>query len=112
MATETAIRFYTDEHIAYALVHGLRQRGIDVLTVQSAGMLGASDQEHLEFARADGLVIVTQDADFLRLAVAGHPHSGIAYAAQGTSVRKMIQGLSRLHLMVTADEMIGHIEFL
>ncbi len=34
------IRFYTDEHISRAVVHGLRQRGVDVLTVAEAGLLG------------------------------------------------------------------------
>ena len=32
------IRFYTDEHVAKAVVPGLRQRGVDVLTVPEAGM--------------------------------------------------------------------------
>jgi len=41
------IRYYTDEHVAKAVVSGLRQRGVDVLTVPEAGMLGASDQEQL-----------------------------------------------------------------
>lgn len=43
-------------------------------------MLGASDEEHLAFALAEGRVIFTLDADFLRLAAAGHEHAGIAYA--------------------------------
>ncbi len=34
-------------------------------------MLGASDEEHLAFALAEGRVIFTQDADFLRLAAEG-----------------------------------------
>lgn len=40
MAPKT--KFYTDEHVAKAVVKGLRQRGVDVLTVLEAGMLGAS----------------------------------------------------------------------
>ena len=27
------IRYYTDEHVAYAVIHGLRQRGVDVVSV-------------------------------------------------------------------------------
>ena len=42
------IRFYTDEHVAKAVVRGLRERGVDVLTVLQAEMLGASDEEHLK----------------------------------------------------------------
>ena len=51
------IRFYTDEQVARAVARGLRQRGVDVLTVPEAGMMGASDREHLERARAEGRVL-------------------------------------------------------
>ncbi len=47
MVTRTPIRFYTDEHVARAVVRSLRQRGVDVLTVPEADLLGASDEEHL-----------------------------------------------------------------
>ena len=47
------VRFYTDEHVSKAVVIGLRQRGADVLTVSEAGLLGASDEEHLRKARAE-----------------------------------------------------------
>lgn len=42
------ISFYTDEHVARAVVRGLRHRGVDVLTVPEAGLLGAMDEEHVE----------------------------------------------------------------
>jgi len=45
------IRYYVDEHVSRAVVRGLRQRGVDVLSVPEANMLGASDEEHLAFAR-------------------------------------------------------------
>ena len=41
------IKFYVDEHVATAVVKGLRQRGADVLTVLEAGLRSASDEEHL-----------------------------------------------------------------
>jgi predicted nuclease of predicted toxin-antitoxin system len=53
------IKFYTDEHVLRAVVRGLRERGIDTLTVSEAGMLGAGDEEHLLFARREGLVLFT-----------------------------------------------------
>ncbi len=34
------IRLYTDEHVPKAVIRGLRQRGIDVLTVPEADMMG------------------------------------------------------------------------
>ncbi len=106
------IRFYADEQIPKAVIRGLRQRGVDVVTVVDKHRMGASDLEHLRTAHLERRVIFTQDDDFLRLAAAGEPHCGIFYAAQHTSVRIMIQGLMLIHRVLGADEMIGQIEFL
>src|SRR5436190_17084271 len=51
------VKFYTDEHVPRAVARGLRQRGVDVLTAPQAGLLGATDEEHLERARAEGRVL-------------------------------------------------------
>ena len=64
---DAQISFYLDEHVARAVALGLRQRGIEVLTVQEAGLTGESDLSHLALAAAQGRVIFTQDDDFLRL---------------------------------------------
>lgn len=106
------IRFYTDEHVARAVAKGLRQRGVDVVTVAEAGLLGASDPEHLAWARREGRVLFTQDEDFLSLAAGGVVHAGIVYAPQGTSVGRIIRGLLLIHEVLEVDEMTGHIEFL
>jgi len=39
------IRFYLDEHVARAVALGPRRRGIDVLTVQEAGLAGENDED-------------------------------------------------------------------
>jgi predicted nuclease of predicted toxin-antitoxin system len=106
------VRYYTDEHVSRAVVRGLRQRGVNVLTVGEADKLGATDDEHLTFALAEGRVIFTQDDDFLRLAAAGQPHAGIVYAAQGAEIGEVIRGLTLIAQVLTAEEMAGHIEFL
>lgn len=76
------IKYYMDENIPRAVARGLRSRGIDVV----AGMLGATDEEQLRHATADGRVVFTQDEDFLRLHAQDSNHSGIAFAAQGMSI--------------------------
>ena len=106
------IKFYTDEHVAKAVVQGLRQRGADVLTVSEAGLLGASDEEHLARAQTEGRVLFTQDDDFLRLHAAGVEHTGIAYAPQGTSVDDIIRGLMLVYQVLEAEDMKGHVEYL
>jgi len=106
------ISFYTDEHVAKAVIRGLRNRGVDVLTVPDAKMLGGSDEEHLALALREGRVIFTQDDDFLRLAAAGGAHAGIVYAPQHTPTREILRGLMLIFEVLSAEEMQGHIEFL
>ena len=106
------IRFYFDEHVPRAVALGLRRRGIDVLTAQQAGRLSIPDDEQLEFAAADGRVMVSEDTDFLILHAAGASHAGIAFAPQGTSVGYLVQSLSLLVQILTPGEMISHLEYL
>ena len=44
------VRCYPDEHGAEAVTHGLRQRGVDGLTVGDASMRGAADEEQRAWA--------------------------------------------------------------
>jgi predicted nuclease of predicted toxin-antitoxin system len=106
------VRFYADEDVSRAVVMGLRQRGVDVLTVSEAGLLGASDEEHLREAQAEGRVIFTQDIDFLRLAAAGAEHKGIVYTPQVTTTGDIIRGLMLIYQVLEAEEVEGHIEYL
>lgn len=107
-----AIKFYTDEHVTPAVVNGLRRRGIEVLTAKEAGMLTAPDEKLLGFAAAQGMIIFTQDDDFLRLHAAGIPHSGIIYAHQRTPIGQIIQRLTLVYQVLTPEEMQDHVEFL
>lgn len=106
------IRFYTDEHVSRAVIRGLRQRGVDVLTLPEADTMGATDEVHLAFALSQSRVIFTQDADFLRLAAQGRPHAGIVYAPQATPVGKAIYGLMLIYQLLDAEEMTNQIEFI
>ena len=109
---ENPVRFYTDEHVARAVVNGLRERGADVITTPEAGLLGASDEKHLEFASIEGRVLFTQDEDFLKLHAAGVEHAGIAYTPQGAAIGDIIRGLMLIQQVLNAEEMRGHIEYL
>ena len=91
------IKFYVDEHVATAVVKGLRERGADVLTVLEAGLRSASDEEH---------------DDFLRLHATGFSHAGIAFAPQGTYVGDIIRGLMLIYQLLEAEDMQGHVEYL
>jgi predicted nuclease of predicted toxin-antitoxin system len=107
------IRFHLDEHLPAALADALRKRGIDVTTPNDAGLRGASDEEHLEFAWQSGRVIVTQDNDFLRLHSHGLLHAGITYCKQQTrNIGQIIQALTVIYDSFTPDEVKGQVLYL
>jgi hypothetical protein len=59
---------YADEHVRSAIVQALRQRGMDVVTVQQRQGEGTEDADVLAEALRDSRVLLTNDTDFLRLA--------------------------------------------
>jgi Domain of unknown function (DUF5615) len=63
------LKGYADEHVVFGLVQALRQHGMDVVRVQDRGREQADDAALLNEALADGHVMLTNDTDFLALAV-------------------------------------------
>ena len=82
-------------------------------TATDAGLLGALDEEHLEFAKRESRVMVTHDADFLRLASETQDHPGVAYCASGSrTVGQVIRYLCLMNDCLSQAEMIGRVEYL
>lgn len=107
------IRFHLDENVHGALAAALRRRGIDVTTAMEAGLREAADQRHLAHAREQGRVLVTHDADFLRLHTQGYEHAGIAFSHAGRrSLRELIAALSLLAATTSAEAMSSRVEYL
>jgi hypothetical protein len=107
------VRFHLDEHIPAGIAVGLRRRNIDVTTTAEAGLIGADDAAQLSFAAASGRVVVTRDADFLRLHAQGALHAGIAYCRPGsTPMGAMIRRLVWIYDLLSPAEMAGQVEFL
>ncbi len=107
------IRFHLDEHCDMAIAEALRRRGIDVTTTPEAGLMGASDEEYLEFATREGRVTFTEDADFLRLSAVRRPHAGVAYChQQRRSIGKIVRGLVMIWEILDPEDMQNRVEFL
>lgn len=106
------IKFYLDENISRAVTEALRQRGIDVFTAQQEDMLETTDDQHLAFAVAQRCVIITQNIDGLRWHVSGMWHKGIVYASPDASVDEMVHGLALIYASLSAEDMVGHVEFI
>lgn len=107
------IRFHLDEGVPAAVAEGLRRRGLEVTTTPEVSLINAGDEAQLGFALREGRVLVTQDADFLRLHHRGVPHAGLAYYQPGSrTVGQLIKGLVLIAEVLTPEEMRGHVEFL
>lgn len=107
-----SVCFYLDEHIPSAVAEGLRQRGVEVVTVGEARMLGARGEEHLAFGKEKRVVLVTHDDDFLRLAAKGVSHAGIVYVPRGRTIGEMVQGLRMLAPVFSEEETEDRVAFL
>ncbi len=108
---------YMDHHVPSAITHGLRQRGVDVLTAWDDGYARADDERLLERARLLGRVIYTNDDDFLAIAQrwlqAGRTFAGLAYGhSQAITIRQAIDNLEVIAKASNAEESQNTIVFL
>lgn len=107
------LRFHLDEHIPRVVAVALQRFGIDVTTTPEAGLRQADDLAHLAFARQEGRVLVTHDADFLRYHAQGVTHAGIAYCQKGSrTLGEIIETLHLMHEVMTPAEMENAVEYL
>ena len=108
-----AIRFHLDENVHAAVADALRRRGIDVTTPSNSGLVGATDEQHLAFARKEGRIVVTHDADFLRLHAQDAEHAGIAFChARKCTLGELIRALSALSISTTPEALVNKVEYL
>jgi hypothetical protein len=108
-----AIRFHLDENCDPRVAAGLRLYGIDVTTSIETGLLQSSDEDQLMYAAGQGRVIVTRDADFLRLDTGEVVHSGIVYwRPGGRPIGDTIRKLVLIWQHLDPGEMRGHVEYL
>ena len=106
------IRFHLDENVDHAIARGLQNRGLDIVTATDAGLLEASDEEHVAYALREGRVIFNHDDDFLRIHADGDQHAGKVYCPQQTRSAKQIIGfLAFLGQCLEPEDMIGKVEF-
>ena len=107
------IRFHLDEHVHRAIALGLRRRGIDVTTTADAGLIGAPDEDHIEFALRERRVIFTQDEDFLALAARPTSrHWGIIFNKFGTKpIGQTFEFLELFHGCMSEDDTENYVEY-
>jgi len=107
------IRFHLDEHVDPEIAKALRRHGIDVSTTVEANLGTKNDAEQWDCVHREKRVIVTHDADFLRIASHDTDHPGIAYCHKtARSIGEMIRSLILIYEVLTPEEITGQVEYL
>src|SRR5438128_1650000 len=86
-----------DVHVHSGITHGLRSRGVDVITAQEDGTTRWEDSDLLDRALALNRVLFTNDRDLLRIAATRQqfavPFAGVIYAPQTSPLGPVIRDL-------------------
>lgn len=104
--------FRADEHVRRVYVKAMRETGYDVEWIDGAYDPGTPDTEHLERSERAGLVIISNDADFVRLH-GDYDHAGvILYADQLLPIVAFIRGIRRIGRYDPDETLRGNIVWL
>lgn len=84
------MKFYLDDClVAKTLIQLLRKGGFIVVLPEEVGLQGRSDQEHFDYVRREGCVLITSNSsDFLELHQKNPQHSGILAVYQDNNPKK------------------------
>lgn len=106
------MKFLADEHVDSAYLSALRSNGYTVRAVGDAYEAGDSDDRLIAAGRAENLVILTNDVDFVRLA-RNHDHSGIVkYDRFDHTPRDFVRAIDRIDRHIPISEFDDHVEWL
>lgn len=107
------IHFHLDENVNPSVALALRRRGLEVTTTPEVGLVSATDESQMAFARTQGRVLVTHDADLLRLDARGIRHSGVVFCGPpDRPVGDIVRALLLLADSLRSDEMVDRVEFI
>lgn len=105
-----SLSLYMDHHVPSAITHGVRIRGIDVLTADEDGRAALDDESLLARATQLVRVLFSQDRDLLDVASGwlreGRHFAGLVYAHQlQVSIGKAVNDLEVLAKVAEPQDM-------
>ncbi len=110
------MRLYADVNFRRAIVRGLRERGLDIITAQDDHTDRLSDTALLTHITQLERAILTHDKDFLLIGQlwqeAGIYFYGIIYVADGCPIGQCIEEIELLAFAELPESLIGHIRFI
>src|SRR5579871_5487899 len=109
-----SLRLYIDQNVRIEITLGLRERGIDVLSVHEDGMASAPDPDVLDRATKLQRVLFTHDRDFLAESAIrqanGTDFPGVVYAhPMAVTIGTCISDLELLALLSDPAEVRNRI---
>ena len=106
---------FADEHVKAAIVAGLRQRGMDLVTAQERGLRQTDDEALLATATAEGRLLLTNDTDFLRIhsewMTAGRHHAGRVFWPQERPIGEAIRRIHQYALQTSPEQAANAVKF-
>lgn len=113
------LRLASDEHIAFAILRGLRQRhpDLDIVHVLEAGMQGAADPDVLAWSAAEGRILITCDRNTM-IGFAydrvrdGLPMTGLMARPSALPLGRAIDDILLLALATEPAEWLDRVEYL
>ncbi len=112
-----SICLYMDEQVPKAITVGLRQRNVDLLTVQEDNLTGTPDSILLDHATALKRVLFSQDDDFLAEAhyrqAVGIDFFGVIYAhQQNISIGDCVRDLELIAKVCDPSDCANRVQYL
>jgi hypothetical protein len=111
-------RFLADEDLRFEIVLAVRrlEPTIDFPTVVELGRAGATDEQVLEFAHAEGRILVPHDVNTLRgladqRVADGRGVNGILLTAQRNPTREVAETIHAIWGPSEADEWVNRVVF-
>ena len=115
----STVRYLFDEDLNGRIVRGVRRRisNLDSTTAQEAGLRDALDPAVLEWAAAQGRVVISHDHRTMRAYAeerlkAELPMAGLILVRQAAPIGRVIDDLVLMAEITTAEEWDGKIVFL
>jgi predicted nuclease of predicted toxin-antitoxin system len=104
------LRFHLDESLTPTIARSARLRAIDITDSHGESLLGLSDDDQWKFSQREQRVLVTSDADFLRICQENPNHFGIVFCLT-SKIGTIVKHLELLTQDVTGEIMQGRIDY-
>jgi hypothetical protein len=112
-------KFLADEDLRFAIVSATRRQEptLEIMTIVEAGCQGYSDEQVLEFASANGLLVVSHDVNTMKSAaesriMAGPGITGLFLVPQSRPTRPVVESLLLIWSASQAEDWKDRIVYL